>query len=220
MAIARPRALLPACLAALSLLFYGCGSSSGSSSADTVAPPSPTNSLLASWRALEHAPCPAPYLAISRRAHYSRTEVAKARRGIFSIKGHPTKLAPPIDWATDPYHSKSFRGVLAGLKWIDVLLYAARHGDRAALAQARDIALDWVRHNPRHRPPSDKSWENKIIGDRAPYLAYIARAATCEGILSREQGLVLIRSLRQHGRALTEGKLYVPSNHGLITSPC
>ena len=67
MAIARPRALLPACLAALSLLFYGCGSSSGSSSADTVAPPSPTNSLLASWRALEHAPCPAPYLAISRR---------------------------------------------------------------------------------------------------------------------------------------------------------
>ena len=216
MAIARPRALLPACLAALSLLFYGCGSSSGSSSADTVAPPSPTNNLLASWRALEHAPCPAPYLAISRRAHYSRTEVAKARRGIFSIKGHPTKLAPPIDWATDPYHSKSFRGVLAGLKWIDVLLYAARHGDGAALAQARDIALDWVRHNPRHRPPSDKSWENKIIGDRAPYLAYIARAAACEGTLSREQGLVLIRSLRQHGRALTEGKLYVPSNHGLF----
>ena len=214
MAIARPWALLPASLAALSLLFLGCGSSSGSDS--TVKPPKGTQSLLASWHALERAPCPPPYLAISRRAHYSRAEVAKASRGIFSIKGHPTKLAPPIDWAMDPYHSKSFRAVLAGLKWIDVLIYAARHGDRAALAEARDIALDWVRRNPRHRPPSDKSWENKIIGDRAPYLAYIVRAAACDHMLSREQGLMLIRSLRQHGRALTEGKLYVPSNHGLF----
>jgi Heparinase II/III-like protein/Heparinase II/III N-terminus len=214
MAISRRRAAAPALLTALSLLIAGCGSSSGSDS--TVRPPKPTQSLLASWRALEHAPCPPPYLAISRRAHYSRTEVAKARRGIFSIKGHPTKLAPPIDWAMDPYHSKSFRAVLAGLKWIDVLIYAARHGDRAALAEARDIVLDWVRHNPRHRPPSDKSWENKIIGDRAPYLAYIARAAACDDMLSREQGPALVRSLRQHGRALTEGKLYVPSNHGLF----
>jgi hypothetical protein len=216
MAKGRLRALVPACLTALSLLLYGCGSSSGSGSAATVAPPNPTQSLVASWHALGRAACPPPYLAIGRKSRYSARELAKARRGIFSIKGHPTKLVPPIDWSMDPYHSKSFRGVLAGLKWIDVLISAARHGDRAALAQARDIALDWVEHNPRHRPPSDKSWENKIIGDRAPYLAYITRAAACEHVLSRKQGLVLIRSLRQHGRALTERKLYVPSNHGLF----
>jgi hypothetical protein len=215
MATVRPRALVPASLAALSLLLAaGCGS--GADSRATVAPPKATTSLLASWHALERAPCPAPYLAISRRSHYSQREVAKARRGIFFIKGHPTKLAPPIDWSMDPYHSKSFRAVLAGLKWLDILIYAARHGDRAALAQASDIALDWVRRNPRHRPPSDKAWENKIIGDRAPYLAYITRAAACDHMLRREQGLTLIRSLRQHGRALTEGRLYVPSNHGLF----
>jgi hypothetical protein len=215
MALVRPRALVPPSLAALLLLVAaGCGS--GADSRATVAPPKATKSLLASWHGLERAPCPAPYLAISRRSHYSHREVAKARRGIFLIKGHPTKLAPPIDWSTDPYHSKSFRSVLAGLKWLDVLIYAARHGDRAALAQARDVALNWVRRNPRHRPPSDKAWENKIIGDRAPYLAYITRAAACDHMLSREQGLTLIRSLRQHGRALTEGKLYVPSNHGLF----
>jgi len=196
------------------MLLYGCGASSGSSS--TVRPPKPTKSLVASWHALERAPCPPPYLAIARKSRYSARELAKARRGIFSIKGHPTKLVPPIDWSMDPYHSKSYRGVLAGLKWIDVLISAARHGDRAALTQARDIALDWVEHNPRHHPPSDKSWENKIIGDRAPYLAYITRAAACDHMLSEKQGLLLIRSLRQHGRALTEGKLYVPSNHGLF----
>src|SRR5207244_4086004 len=75
---------------------------------------------------------------------------------------------------------------------------------------------DWVAHNPRNRPPTDKSWENKIIGDRAPYLAYITRAAACEHLLGREQGLTLIQSLREHGRALTENRLYVPSNHGLF----
>ena len=82
--------------------------------------------------------------------------------------------------------------------------------------QARDIALDWVAHNPRHHPPTDKSWENKIIGDRAPYIAYIARAAACEGMLGQKQALYLIESLRQHGRALTENKLYMASNHGLF----
>ncbi len=116
----------------------------------------------------------------------------------------------------DPYNSKSYRGVLASLKWIDPVIYASRQGDRQALAQARDIALDWVTHNPRHHPPTDKSWENKIIGDRAPYLAYITRAAACQHMLSQEQGLTLIQSLREHGRALTENKLYVPSNHGLF----
>ena len=215
MAVPRLRVLAPAATAALSLLVLGCGSSSGSGSA-TVPAPKPTESLVASWHALEQAPCPVPYLAIDQKSHYSRDEVARARHGVFSIKGHPTKLTPPIDWGMDPYNSKSFRGVLASLKWIDVLIYAARHGDRAALAQARDIAIDWAEHNPRHHPPSDKSWENKIIGDRAPYLAYITRAAACDHVLSRKQGLVLIQSLRQQGRALTDPRVYVPSNHGLF----
>ena len=152
-------------LVALALIAAGCGSGGGST--PTVKPPKPTKSLVGSRRALERAPCPAPYLAIDRKTTYSHGEIAKARAGTFDIKGHPTKLVPPIDWSMDPYNSKSFRGVLAGMKWIDALIYAARRGDRAALAQARDIALDWVEHNPRHQPPTDKSWENKIIGDRA-----------------------------------------------------
>ena len=208
----RARALAP--LLALCLIAGGCGSGDGS--LPTVKPPKPTKSLLASWHALERAPCPPPYLAITRKTTYTKGDIATARRGTFDIKGHPTKIVPPVDWAMDPYNSKSYRGVLAGMKWIDPLLYASRHGDRAALKQARNIALDWVDHNPRHHPPTDKSWENKIIADRAPYLAYISRAAACQHLLTREQGLTLIRSLRQHGRALTERKLYVPSNHGLF----
>src|SRR4051794_3831172 len=206
----RVRALAP--LAVLSLIVAGCGSGGGS----TVAPPKATKSLLASWHALQAAQCPAPYLAITRKTNYSHSELAKAENGTFSIKGHPTKLVAPIDWSMDPFNSKSYRGVLAGMKWIDALIYAYRQGDRAALVQARDIALDWVAHNPRHHPPTDKSWENKIIGDRAPYLAYITRAAACAHMLTRQQALTLIQSLREHGRALTERKLYVPSNHGLF----
>lgn len=200
-------------LAAASLIVVGCGSDGGSK---TVAPPKPTASLLASWHALERAPCPPAYLAIDSKSSYPAAEVAQARRGLFRIKGHDTKLDVPIDWAMDPYDSRSFRGILASLKWIDPLIYASRHGDRGALTQARDIALDWVAHNPRNRPPADKSWENKIVGDRAPYLAYVTRAAACQGMLSQKQGLFLIRSLRQHGRALTSNKLYKPSNHGLF----
>src|SRR5262245_38128379 len=162
----RARALAP--LAALALIATGCGSGGGS----TVPPPKATKSLVASWHALERSPCPAPYLAITRKTNYAQRELAKAESGTFSIRGHPTKLVPPIDWTTDPYHSKSYRGVLAGLKWLDALIYAYQHGDKHALVQARNIALDWVGHNPRHHPPTDKSWENKIIGDRAPYLAY------------------------------------------------
>ena len=207
----RARALAP--LAALTLAVCGCGDGGASS---TVAPPKPTKSLLAAWHALERAPCPAPYLAIDQKTTYSRADRRQAEKGRFSIKGHPTTLVPPIDWAMDPYNSKSYRGVLASLKWIDPVIYASRHGNRRALAQARDIALDWVAHNPRHHAPTDKAWENKIIGDRAPYLAYITRAAACRHMLSSEQGLTLIQSLRQHGRALTENKLYVPSNHGLF----
>src|SRR4051794_10167315 len=206
----RARALAP--LAVLSLIVAGCGSGGSS----TVAPPKATKSLLASWHALQAAPCPAPYLAITRKTNYTHSELAKAESGTFSIKGHPTKLVAPIDWSMDPFNSKSYRGVLAGMKWIDALVYAYQHGDRAALTQARNIALDWVEHNPRHHPPTDKSWENKIIGDRAPYLAYITRAAACAHMLTREQALTLIQSLREHGRALTERKLYVPSNHGLF----
>jgi hypothetical protein len=206
------RLLVPP-LALLCALAAGCGSGGSS---DTVAPPKPTKSLLASWHALGRAPCPAPYLAVHRKHNYPASKLARAKRGVFLIKGHPTKLVPPIDWSMDPYNSKSYRRILAGLEWLDPLIYAYRHGDRKALVQARNVVLDWVQHNPRHHPPSDKSWENKVIGDRAPYIAYVTRAAACAHLLSREQGLVLIRSLRQHGRALTERKLYVPSNHGLF----
>jgi hypothetical protein len=214
MAFPRVRALALAPLAALLLTASGCGS--GGASLPTVSPPSPTGSLVSSWAALERAPCPVPYLAIDRKSSYTKAEIAKARRGEFKIKGHQTKLVPPIDWSMDPYGSKAYRGVLASLKWIDQLLYASRHGDRAALAQARDVVLDWVEHNPRHHAPSDHAWLNKIIGDRAPYVAYVTRAAACEHLLTREQGLTLIRSLRQHGRALTDPKIYPPSNHGLF----
>ena len=140
----------------------------------------------------------------------------EALSGVFHVHNHRAKLVPPVDWSQDPYHSRAWRSVFASLKWLDVLIYAYRQGDTQALAQARDLMLDWVEHNPRSHPPTRKSWYGKVIGDRAPFLAYITRAASCEGMLSSRQAAVLVRSIADHGNALTSSRLYTPTNHGLF----
>ena len=175
----------------------------------------PKPAIAADVKALRKAPCPAPYLVVHVK-HYPKSQVAEARRGVFHIHHHADKLVAPVDWAQDPYNSKAWRSVFASLKWMDVLIYAYRQGDTQALAQARNLMLDWVEHNPRHHPTTDKSWYNKVIGDRAPFLAYITRAASCEGMLNSQQAATLVGSIAGHGRALTSPKVYSPSNHGLF----
>jgi hypothetical protein len=175
----------------------------------------PTPRIVADVRALRKAPCPAPYV-VAQDKSYTKAKVAQARRGEFHIHFHTSKLVPPVDWSQDPYHSKGWSSTFASLKWLDVLIYAYRHGDTAALAQARDLLLDWIEHNPRDQPATRKSWFNKVIGDRAQFLAYITRAASCEGMLDAKQAATLVGSIAEHGRALTDPSLYTPTNHGLF----
>jgi heparinase II/III-like protein len=211
----RARTLAAVIVFAAATALSACGSSGGGDASASDGAHGPKPAILADVKALRAAPCPAPYLVVHEK-HYPKSQVRQALANRFHIHHHIDTLKPPIDWKQDPYHSKAWSAVFASLKWMDVLIYAYRHGDRQALAEARDLMLDWVEHNPRHHPPTQKSWFNKVIGDRAPFLAYITRAASCEGMLSASQAATLVGSIAEHGRALTSKKVYSPSNHGLF----
>jgi hypothetical protein len=210
-------AKLGAALAAFAVLVTvaACGSSDDGNAHASRGGHGPKPAIATAVKALRKAPCPAPYLVVHENI-YPRSQVREALANRFHIHHHVERLVAPVDWKQDPYHSKAWSSVFASLKWMDVLIYAYRHGNKQALAEARDLMLDWVEHNPRHHPPTQKSWFNKVIGDRAPFIAYITRAASCEGMLTDRQAATLVGSIADHGRALTSKKVYSPSNHGLF----
>lgn len=176
-------------------------------------------------RALERASCALDYDAVHERP-YNRAEQRRAMRGRFGVtdKNVRVKLDPPIDWSSDPINSKSFRGKLHALGYLDVLFYIYSASDRydpsekrQALRMARDIALDFVESNPLGGDGVDrKAWTNKVTADRAGYLAYVTRAAQCEGMLEDDTRRELLRSLGVHGRHIAHQRIYTPSNHGLF----
>jgi hypothetical protein len=167
-------------------------------------------------RKLERASCPARYHVRVRR-EYGRDVVQQARRWRFRIGGAEVNVKPPMDWRTDPIGSSSFRARLHDLRWLDVLLHDYRaHGRRASLRKAKRIAVDWVKHNPRSDPSTDRTWFDKVSGDRAPYLAYVTRAASCEGMLRRKLARRMLASLSTHGNYLQRGSTHTRTNRGLF----
>jgi hypothetical protein len=166
---------------------------------------------------LHRAGCP-PYRVITKQK-YSSEERQAARRWRFTVFHFKTRLKPPINWEQDPYGSRSYRQNLHGLTWIDTLLYAYRQtGDEATLRQARDIALDWIKNNPRRFRPGRKgfAWHPKSSSDRATYLGYITRTAGCKGLLNTKQARILVRSLNSHAKYLANSAEHQPSNFGLF----
>jgi hypothetical protein len=167
---------------------------------------------------LKRAGC-TPYRAIQQRKHTTAVRRA-ARRWKFEVFHFKTRLKPPVKWDTlDPYKSRSFRQNLHGLTWIDTLLYAyKRTGDRESLRRALDLALDWVKSNPRRFRPGRQgfAWHPKAAADRAGYLGFVARTAACEGLLNAKQARLLMRSLKAHGRYLASDSQHQASNFGLF----
>ncbi len=161
-------------------------------------------------------PCPAYRVAQSR--DHSPGEIQAAKDGTFAMTyAGPAVLIVPVDWDMDPYENRNWVHFLHGFRWLDQLLYAYVHdGDLDALAQARDLALDWIAANPLPAGDPGQAWGGKTVGDRAGYLAFVTRAAACRGLLSDPQASTLIDSLRTHGVALTDPDRYHPTNHGMF----
>src|SRR4051794_1701396 len=126
----------------------------------------------------------------------------------FSTGGPPDTADLPIDWTQDPFSARSWRFELHTLQWLD---------PRVDLAVCRDVALDWIAHNPRDASESEFAWYDMAVGKRAPKIAYIARAAAAEGMLDDAQAAVFLNSIREHGDWLVDDANYqFGHNHGLF----
>jgi hypothetical protein len=166
---------------------------------------------------LRRARCPARYEARAQRESYPNEVVRRAQRWEFEIGGHRLRLKPPIDWRHDPAGSASFRGSLHDLRWLDVLVHAhRRRGAPRPLRRAMRIVVDWVRQNPRGAPTNDRTWFDKVSGDRASMIGYIVRAAACAGVIARRQARLLLGSVVEHGRFLSLPTTHTKTNRGLF----
>ncbi len=77
--------------------------------------------------------------------------------------------------------------------------------------------LDFARANPPDGDPVDPDiWDDKRTGDRGPYLAYIMRAAQCEGLLDADERELFLALMERHTNVLTNPVTYKPTNHGLF----
>jgi hypothetical protein len=166
---------------------------------------------------LRSSKCP-PRYAVRVARTPSPDELRAAKRGRFEIAGVDVHIKRNMDWTYDPLDSATFRGRLHDLRWLDTLLYAYRtRGDRRALTRAKRIVVDWVEANPRRRPTTDRTWFDKVVGDRAPYIAYVVRAAECEGMIGNQNlARKLLGSVDQHADFLRKPSNYSQTNRGLF----
>jgi Heparinase II/III-like protein/Heparinase II/III N-terminus len=171
---------------------------------------------------LKSVGCPVRYDAVDQKDSYSGQEVADAMAGNYQVDSYfpAVNLTPPINWTQDPFQSKHWRDALNSFKWLDPLLWEySSAGPLAlpALAKARDIALDWADAASRpERGLNKEAWFDKTVGDRTPYMAFIARASACEGLLNDDQAAQLIGFMQLQGDRLRSNKRYSPSNRGLF----
>jgi hypothetical protein len=184
--------------------------------AGPLGPSAAARSRMTGPQGLRDARCPPPLRPLPSKA-YSDDAVRDARiRHLFKVGPYREKLVPNVNWLQDPHRSQRFRNALASLSWVDPLLYDYRHKQhRGSLRQARDLMLDWVRHQPRHGTHTSRdAWHSKVVGDRAAYLGYMTRAAACEHMLRRNRALRTIRSLKVHADWLLHHRS--TTNHGLF----
>jgi hypothetical protein len=165
---------------------------------------------------LRREPCPAPYLVAEDDSVFSQNQINQAHRWRFTIATKTVRLKPKIAWKRDPISSQTFRAGIVGLNWLRVSLYDYRvNNNERSLRQARDIVLDFVRNQPLGgRETSSEAWDAKTVGDRSAIIAYVTRAASCEGILSAKRARTLLGSLAKHANWIRGHR--VPNNHGLF----
>jgi hypothetical protein len=163
------------------------------------------------------SPCIRNYDVI-RSSRYTPEATSRALRGAFSVHKSNVKLKGDVDWSINPEQSQSFASNLHRFTWIDPLIFAYRtEADIDALRQAADLALDWIAGHPEapRTASTGAAWGDKITADRAPYMAFIARAAECEGVTSKGEAKALSRSIGQQGPFLAAKRNYAATNHGL-----
>jgi hypothetical protein len=164
--------------------------------------------------------CPVAYRT-EKAAVYSLEEQRRALNWRLKVHNQVLEMKPPIDWTRNPYTSRAFEARLADLVFLDQLLYIyvesqdyPREKKRRALRMALQIALHWRRAEEQGKV-NRETWTDRPAARRATFVAFVSRAAACEGMLDKRQAKLLLASVREHGRWLRNPAHYKPTNHGL-----
>jgi hypothetical protein len=142
---------------------------------------------------------------------------AAIERG-FEFSSHPAfRLRAPLDWATDPYHDRSWRFWLNAWQPLDdvVAAYAAT-GDASYLHFAQKVACDWLRQNPLGIRSNPFAWYDMAAGLRALQLAYLVDASVRDPSTSAETVARLLAGAWEHGWYLLQDRNFNSlTNHGI-----
>src|SRR5205814_1977872 len=156
---------------------------------------------------------------MSKQRSDEEKELARGRHFIvFPTIDAPTLLAPPVDWKQDPFSSRSWRAQLHSMRFLDILFQMyIDDGDCEALDRANELASDWIQQNRQESPEiSEYAWFDRLVGDRAPYLAYLLSVSATEGCISAPVARTLLSSIIEHADFLADDENYVGgTNHGL-----
>ncbi len=158
-------------------------------------------------------------LMSKRRTEHDKELARCGRFVVFPTVEVATCLKPPVDWTQDPLSSRSWRAQLHSLRFLDVLFQMyLEDDDREALDSAGALAVDWIAHNRQASPGiSEYAWFDRLVGDRAPYLAYLLVTSAAAGRLSATAAQSLLASVIEHADFLADDANYVGgTNHGLF----
>ncbi|HEX7029826.1 MAG TPA: alginate lyase family protein [Gammaproteobacteria bacterium] len=135
----------------------------------------------------------------------------------FQVRDHaPYPIAPPVNWAADPYADANWRYQLNAIYPAIAYVMAYREsGDRDWFDRAVQLYLDWIDFNLTRDLPNEYKWYDMATGIRAINLAYIIDHGLREGLLSAEAFAELAKAADRHVLELWNQRL-AHSNHGLF----
>ena len=103
--------------------------------------------------------------------------------------------------APNPINSRAFKARLADLSFLDqaLFIYAGEGGPfadkrREALRIATAIVLSWI-EAARKNEVNAETWTDRVTARRATFVAFIARAAACEGMIGNGEAAELLASI-------------------------
>ncbi len=127
----------------------------------------------------------------------------------------PYRLTTPIDWAADPYRSKSWRRQFQNLQLVSKLV---ANGSEKSLDQAAYLVLDWSKNALRNKRPPDHTWESHAMTSRAANVrAFLDAYLNDHTAPNRKVVDGALSILLSHTFAFASSACYVRGhNHGLF----
>lgn len=129
----------------------------------------------------------------------------------------PVELAPPVDWAGDPFRDRNWCFQLHAWRMNAPFLKAYQASqDAALLREALNYALDWWRFHQRKKA-TDFSWKDMAVGLRAMQLAYFLQEEARGRLdLDAAEKAALRAMAEAHAAKLSREGFLRLNNHGLF----